>query len=724
MDIFKKVFLLLVLNYTALVACGGGGYFNAFVKENGYDFLAPILIDIKEENPLYKLSSYGTYSYSKRKTYFNQKSKELNLKEWQNYFEDRLTLKELEELFYVEHNSLENSYNNIAKKLNNKIFEKYFNYVADQEINAKGHEEQKISSDVLIKRGEKALLNEEDKFLKLRYLFLVMRLNHYSNNYAEVLALYKKHYSSVKDVNSIVFEWIDALRAGALQHLGRDVESNMLYGEILKNNKTNAYLGYYDFKIENDKQWNALLSQVKTKEDKALFYFLRALKWEGVPLIEHRELLKTAPNSVWFERLTYMIMQDFQNRYFDKESIDKNDKYEMTNYNSYLEQKEYFFKTLKMLKEPKFFSLYSEVYLMIKEQENLEELPKKFTKLSSMANDKQKLYVDMLRYINGVRVITSTKDNANKPLFKKLAKLLKEAPPAKRESIFAYTAHYMAKLYPKNSPEEHFSKHCSVMPSVGYSYIAAYMDSIDADDFERYVEKKSRSFYEEKVFRIVMGSLAKNDVAKFLTLLYTKDANFEKANYYMSQVPKLNRKTKFNPFNVFLSGNNRKRKGKGYEQRKFVKTMLKIRKALDKDPTSAMDHYLYANGLYNSSWFGNFPMVGSVDRSVTSFSVAEGEHILKNFDIVEKEYNLALEYATKSEFKAKIAYQLLKIEYNRFIIQNEASRYGVYVAYFEPKKLVNSKKFTKAIAKYKESYSNTKYGKEIIKKCATFKYFR
>jgi hypothetical protein len=109
---------------------------------------------------------------------------------------------------------------------------------------------------------------------------------------------------------------------------------------------------------------------------------------------------------------------------------------------------------------------------------------------------------------------------------------------------------------------------------------------------------------------------------------------------------------------------------------------------------------------------------------VTSFSVAEGEHILKNFDKIEEEYNLALKYATKREFKAKIAYQLLKIEYNRFIIQNEAETYGVYVAYFEPKKLVSSKKFTSAISKYKENYNNTKYGKEIIKKCATFKYFR
>ena len=715
--------LIALLSFTKLTACGGGGYFNSFVKDNSYDFLDPSLINLEEENPLYNLASSGAYGYGERVAYFKKKSHELNLKEWQKYFKNRLTIKELDELFYGDKEIL-TRLQKYKTKLDNKSFEKYFNYIADQQKNAQGYDEVKTSSNVLIKRGLEALEAEDDKFLKLRYLFLVMRLNHYSEHYKETLALYKKYYDEVKDVDSIVFEWIDALRAGALQHLGKDVASNLLYGEILKNNKTNPYLGYYDFKIENDQQWSNLLAQTKTVDDKALFYFLRALKWEGVPLMEHRELAKLAPNSVWFERLTYMILQDFQAKYIDEDSIDKNNKYERTNYQSYLEKKAYFLETLSQLKKPKFFSLYAKVYMNVKEQEHLNELDKKFKELNALATPKQKIVVDMLKYVNGVRAITSTKKGANKALFLHLTKLLKEAPPEKRDDIFAYTAYFMAKLYPKNSPEKLFSKHCSVMPSTGYSYVGMYMDAIKADDFEHYVEKRDRSIYEQKVFRIVMKSLAKNDVAKFLTILYTKDGNFEKANHYMKQVPKLNIKTKFNPFNVSLSGNNRKVKGKGYGQRKFVETMLKIEQTLKKNPTSAIDHYLYANGLYNSSWFGNFPMAGSIDRSVTSFSNAEAEHILKNFDKIEKEYRLAEKYAKNPEFKAKIAYQLLKIEYNRALIKNEADEYGIYVAYFDTKELKKSPKFTEAIYNYKEQYSKTKYGKEIIKKCATFRYFK
>jgi len=719
-----NILLIGALSLTKLTACADGGWFSAFVKENNYDFLDASLINLDEENPLYKLSASGVYSYDERVRYFKKKAHKLNVQEWQRYFDNRLTFQELDTLFYKNDEKKLDIYNKYKNKIDNKSFEKYFKYLLDQEENAQSSENVKISSKALIIRGLKALKAEKDKFLKLRYLFLVMRLSHYTQQYEETLALYKKYYDELKDLDSIVFEWIDALRAGALQHLGKDVASNLLYGEILKNNKTNPYLGYYDFKIENDTQWKNLLSQTKSANDKALFYFLRALKWEGVPIKEHRELSKIAPNSVWFERLSYMILQDFQAQYLDKESIDEDDKYERTNYQSYLEKRAYFLETLSRLKKPKFFSLYAELFMNVKEQEHLNQFNKKFKKLKALASPKQKIIVDMLQYINGVRAISKTKKGENRKLFLHLARLLKEAPPEKRDDIFAYTAYFMEKLYPKNSPEERFSKHCSILPSYEYSYVAQYMDAIKAEDFERYVEKKERSIYEEKVFKVVMKSLQKNDVAKFLTLLYTKDGNFEKASFYMKQVPKLNETTKFNPFNVSLSGNNRKVKGKGYAQRKFVKTMLKIEQAIQKDPTSAMDHYLYANGLYNSSWFGNFPMVGSIDRSVTSFSVAESQHILKNFEKIEKEYRLAEKYAKSRELKAKIAYQLLKVEFNRVLIKSESSKYGVYIGFFDTKSLKKSKKFTKAIYHYKNEYSNTNYGKEIIKKCATFKYFR
>ena len=217
----EKILLIVLLSLTKLVACGNSEYISVFVKDNNYDFLDASLIGMKEENPLYKLTKNRVYGYGERVEYFHKKSRELNLKEWQNYFNNKLTFKDLEALFYSENTSLEKSYAIYSSKIKNSAFKKYFYYMADQQIYAQGYENVKTSSKVLISRGVKALDAEKDKFLKLRYLFLVMRLNHYSKNYADTLALYNTYYDEVKEVDSLVFEWIDALRAGALQHLGK-----------------------------------------------------------------------------------------------------------------------------------------------------------------------------------------------------------------------------------------------------------------------------------------------------------------------------------------------------------------------------------------------------------------------------------------------------------------------------------------------------------------------
>jgi len=722
MKMLKSILLITLLTIVKLSACGDIGWESYFIKEADYDFLDPVLIEQQEENPLYNLATISTYAYKNRVQYFKKIEHKLNVQEWKKYFNNRVSTKELERLFYDEENSPMSIYPSLASKLNNPNFKRYLEFVEEQSTIAQSIEEVDRDPLNVSDKGEKLLRVEKDKFLKLRYLFLTMRIYHYAGEYKATLHIYNEFYPQLKEIDSIVFEWIDALRAGALQHLGKDVESNLLYGEILKNNKTNAYLGYYDFKIKNDEQWNNLLAKAKTADDKALFYFLRALKWEGVPLIEHRQIAKIAPHSIWFERLSYLIMQEFQSA--NLESKESN-KYSKANTQNYLEKKNYFLKTLSTLKKPSFFSLYSKAYLEIRHQEHLTTLNQELKHLKKIANPKQKTFVEMLSYINSIRAIRVTHKGANEALFKEMINLLKKAPASKRKIIFAYTAHYMEKLYPKNSPEALFS-HLNSLIQNGYGWwgVEDVIDIVTAKEFEAYIEKKNRSIYEQKLFKNIMHTLHRNDIAKFLAILYTKDGEIEKANHYLEQIPKLNRETKFNPFNVSLSGNNRKVKSKkGYTQRKFVKTMLKIRHSLDKNSSSAMDHFLFATGLYNSSWFGNFPMAGSVSRSVTSFSEAEAEHILKNLDLIEKEYKLALKYAKKKEFKAKIAYQLLKVAYNRVVISQR--EYGsVYVGFFQDKTLKDSPTFTKAIKSYKEEYASTKFGRNIIRQCASFRYFR
>jgi hypothetical protein len=58
------------------------------------------------------------------------------------------------------------------------------------------------------------------------------------------------------------------------------------------------------------------------------------------------------------------------------------------------------------------------------------------------------------------------------------------------------------------------------------------------------------------------------------------------------------------------------------------------------------------------------------------------------------------------------------------LIASKGGKYGVYVSFFDTRKLKESEVFTEAIEDYKKQYAKTKYGKEIIEKCATFKHFK
>ena len=126
-----------------------------------------------------------------------------------------MSYQELEDLLYGDKPLLNNFQKNYASKIDNIAFSQYLTFVAEQLKHLSWYNQKTISKDLLDTSIEK-LKAENDKFLRLRYLFLAMRLHHYSGNYDKTLALYTTHAPSIVDVDSVVSEWIDALRAGAL----------------------------------------------------------------------------------------------------------------------------------------------------------------------------------------------------------------------------------------------------------------------------------------------------------------------------------------------------------------------------------------------------------------------------------------------------------------------------------------------------------------------------
>ncbi|CAA6815681.1 MAG: Unknown protein [uncultured Sulfurovum sp.] len=721
--LLRSIFLLLLL-HNKLIACAGT-WQEMYLKNEYYNFTDPDMIDLPRDNPLYKLS--GTYAaHNARFEYFAKEKKEANIEAWYAYFNGNFTHKEINDLFYQK-DSIEKSAKIYANNKEYPSFSQYIIFLHAQNQLAQNNE--KIKSHTIINQGLALLKKEEKPFFKERYLYLLMRLYHHEGQYNKVLDLYVNNLLIINQ-KGIVKEWIEALRAGAYQHLEQNTKANQLYAKIFSTHKTNPHYGYYDFKVNSNEEWQELLKSSENNETKALYHFLRAMQWNNEPLHELKSIATLAPNSIWFERLSYMIMQELQNkRYTIMVHSGKKDKYFKAQVNSYKLQKKHFLAILEKLEKQTFFTLYSKLYLNVLEYNSLER--KEVVQLHSLANYKQKPYSKLLTYIYGLHQLSSSSYQEQQALYFQLKPLLPKFSQRKQTSILRYTALQISTLNPDNTIEKTLNK-LFAQNKNHRAIILKALNYADATKFQSYVEQKKRSFFKEKVFKKTMNNLEKGDVAKILATLYLQENNFEKAQVYLRQVPKKNEFNLYNPFNVTINGSNRTKSKQTYSQKKFAETMVRIQKTLEKEPKSALNHFLYANALYNKSWFGNFPMSSVFYRSTY---LTKGGKLPKTMDLsqAQEAYELALKYAKNEEFKAKITYQLLKIKFNQAISDTYKYDNNTWrMPRFNDgengtKKVIDilkaSKNFSEAIKDYQSDYGHTHYGSKVIEQCITFRYF-
>ncbi len=721
--ILIKVILLLVLS-TKLFSCAGTNV-QTFLKNEYYNFTDPDMVDLPRDNPLYKLS--GSYSaHDARFKYFATQKKEANIDAWEKYFNNTYTKEEIEEIFY-QTNSIEKSAKYYKNSTEYPNFGKYINFLHLQNNFAQNNKQNNINE--IINKGSELFKAETEPYLKERYLYLLIRLYHHTNQFHKVLDLYANN-ALVINPQGIVKEWITALLAGAYQHLHQNTKANQLYAQIFATHKTNPHYGYYDFKVDSDESWQGLLASTKDHDTKALYHFLRAMKWENEPLHELKNIAKLAPNSVWFERLSYMIMQELQ---YQRHSImvhtGKKSEYFDAKLQSYRLQKKHFLAILTTLKKQTFFTLYAKLYLNVLEFNSLQR--KELVQLRTLANNKQKPYAKLLTYIYGLHQLSSSSQQEQNAIYSQLEPLLPQFSSKKQASILRYTILQISILDEEESIEKGLNKLFS-QNQTHRSMILETLNYASATKFQKYVEKKKDTFFEKKVFKKTMSALHRRDVAKILATLYLQENNFKKSQYYLRQVPAQNMFTPYNPFNTSISTSNRSKSKKTYSQKEFVETMLRIKSALEKNPTSAKDHFLYATGLYNKSWFGNFPMSSVLYRSPYLLRKTRLPQTT-NLNQARREYELALHYSNDEEFRAKVAYQLLKITFNTALSDTYNYDENIWAmphfstSYKGTENVINllkkSQDFSEAIKDFRADYGHTDYAKEIIKKCITFQYF-
>lgn len=642
---------------------------------------------------------------------YEERNKKENLQEWKKELKDVYSLKEIEEFVYKRVN---------LEKLQNKEILNYINFVSEQEeyVADNNRDLTLTNYNFLLNKALNKIDTTNSSWLKLRYFYLSLRLAHYYNKH-EPLEIYEKYkYLLQNNENSIVKDWIQGLYAGALVKNGKVVNGVYEFTKLFSQDKINWHLSYYNFfHIKTNEQWNELLNLATNSEEKTKFYALRALNENSNILEELQNIYSIDKNSKWFDFILFRKLLNSQH-FFDQRNGYKKDIEFLKNINK---------DNMYLVKlSLSYFNLYE----------------KNFDESSKITDDLLKNYpnsheVKTLSYILYLEKLEKIDTKIENEIYEKMSNFTKEEEIS--TSIYNYTFVILEKLYQKQNDKFN-------------AFLANHINYLDISSFDLELLEKFRVFMENPknskikeyfASKYLEQKMIKEENSKYVldenlinakTKLLINNLKFEEALNMNSSI--LNEKIQFNPFNSLIKGNNRSGKQYTMSIKGFLEKIVTIKKELEKNPKSIMDNYLYANALYNLSFFGNSNILTTVYKRTYSFNDYSLQ--LEKINLAIKHYNNTLNESLDNEFKAKIIYMLAKTELAIYDINNSSktqdySNSGLDIyeleRYFDDlaSKRIYDNYIKNSYGKYfnilKNNFNNTKYYKELIQECANLKIY-
>ena len=590
------------------------------------------------------------------------------------------------------------------------------------------------------------------KFLRLRYLFGAMRLAHYIEDFDKEAALYEQYYPELADVDSEVQFWIAALKAGMDKKQGKAALAAYEFAQIFKSSKTKRYSAYVDFSITSDKDWQKLMSYCKSDDEKALMYFIRALKPKANSLQELKQIYAIAPNSVWVDALllreleyVQFAKQTKENQprawynytldYSSKILISDIDQYSTAEQQKLTDQKvqrriEYINNLKQIVQQIRtegkhkdlFLSDYAEIYLRLLsgEKTTMHDVGMLQTKYQE---DPRYPYIEPLKlfvYLDHIPTVNAKIESEISIYLKRISHM--QGGGLNFLDILAYT---FIKLEPLYKDKKSAFKH----------YIAKYRGSFNPDnisiaeleDMRRLINKKDKNFLEQQMLNYgedeYDDTSIPDDPREIIAKRYLAKHQYQKANNILSQIKAGTKiETEYDPFANSLAGNNRNKYDK-ITTRELAKKLAELSNKLASNPEDAEAHYQLATAAYNLTWFGNSPMVLRYYRSTVSWKYG-----IIDLSYAKQHYQQAIQYSNDNELKAKALYALAKIEFNEKYMEegenNAESWFDEYDFLGEALKTsvdkLKKRKFGHYFKKLQQ-YKNTDYYNDIIAQCTIYR---
>ena len=310
-------------------------------------------------DPLFKRYAYDFANQQSQYQYdesLHENRSNLNLFEWEKFFEQRISLEGLSSLIYqlpsadlqkiidaLIQGKKRDFWQVFTKKdlpaLNYLIFAKECEpyvtegdswYFEPEELEKKRQPE---PMQKLMTLGEQKYQAETSKFLKLRYGYQLVRLAHYAKKYQACLKYYQQ--MSKLATEGIVLDWSFRHQLGAMRKSGIEAEALVQSSIVFDQKVSMMDEAYLDFSIPSEAVWQQMLQLTSAnKHRQATLWFLRGLDEERFVLESLKEIYALEPKSSRLEVLLVRLINHVEREYLTSAVFFKTKNQEM------LEQKQ------------------------------------------------------------------------------------------------------------------------------------------------------------------------------------------------------------------------------------------------------------------------------------------------------------------------------------------------------------------------------------------------
>jgi hypothetical protein len=736
---------LLIATAVVLACAGGDGDYSDFVKS----FFAPETSHSSESKPFFR----SQHSFYKTSDIYNTVNimDSTNLKEWQQFFDEKASLSDLDYLVYKsrigeidtciffikdnKHQIASVLKNNSVMMYHDKIVVKDFlfylgyakrcepyatfsrNWWNDDEVDPRTDS---TAMQKLIVNGESAMNRSKSPYLKERYAFQILRLFYQAGLYRECIDFYQQTQNLFISKNSIRYRAMGYVAASHYRSDENNSISNYLYSIIFDQCEVMRLICLKSFQPEEEADWEATLSLTKNTREKEVLWQMLGISYD--PVRAMKEIYYLNPKSELLDLLLMRAVNINEELFIRNNNLFWWNTEEDTTFALCPEKVDTtllsFSKSVanaRITLKPYLWNLATGYLLLAQGNYTESEMYLKRAQ-SDCFNDK--LVGEQIRILRLVSIVESY-NTPNSTIEDKLATELTWLQKEKHHSdLRTHSVYYWAI---SRLGEKYWIWGDSIKATcLGNKHTNSFFDEIaNIEAMIAFVDKPDKSNFEKYLSDYQYRSTG--DLYTYISILLTYQNQFEAAlEMLQKHQGTWNEGFPADPFVVRIKDCNDcdyRLKMPVYISRvSFLKRIVDLHSEAEKNQAKAAQNYfLIANGLYNISGFGNvhqyyerFPSSKAIslqyswwrDKPLTDNPFLDCTKALEY-------YHKAMEASTDPEFKAKCCFMAAKCEQNLYYISGK----------FTYKNSIRSGEYFKLL---RDHYSRTQYYQEVIEECGYF----